>query len=88
MSRRCVPAHALAVSLYPQARPIFVISSQIFVLLQHMLHRPHKTTSATRLVFLMTKAMSGPVKLKSIIVSFRKPLSAATHAPQVSARSN
>jgi hypothetical protein len=27
--------------------------------------------------------MSGPVKLKSMIVSFRKPLSAAPHAPHL-----
>jgi len=53
MSRRCVPAHALAVSLNPQARPIFVISSQIFVLLKHMLNRQYKTASSMRLVFLI-----------------------------------
>jgi membrane-bound serine protease (ClpP class) len=53
MSRRCVPAHALAVSLIPQARPIFVIFSRIFGLLQHMLNRPQRTASSMRLVFLI-----------------------------------
>ena len=53
MSRRCVPAHALAVSLIPQARPAFAISSRIFALLYQRLNPPRRIASARRLASLI-----------------------------------
>jgi membrane-bound serine protease (ClpP class) len=47
MSRRCVPATALAVPLSPRAHPIFAISSRIFARLHRGLNPPRKTASTT-----------------------------------------
>src|SRR5580700_4933130 len=53
MSCRCVPAHALAVPLSPQARSAFPISPQVFTHLHDTLNRAYRTASSMRLVFLI-----------------------------------
>jgi len=51
MSRRCVPATALAVPLSPRAHPILAISYGIVALLHQRLNPPRRTASATLLFF-------------------------------------
>src|ERR1700726_3644189 len=53
MSRRCVPATALAVPLSPRGHPIFAISSRIVARLHQTLNPPRKTARATLLFFVI-----------------------------------